>query len=159
MTLSKLPEGGDRVHSLECLRAPGGHVLVEVDERVLACREAVGELHLLEGGDVRRPELGPFEGERRRRCVVTGAGLAEVCTELGAGRALLDRDQVEAVWTRTEVPYRKRPRSRQLASTRVVDPANTNNVLSDDLTKQEKDRIASSATHAAQQQYWEKILW
>jgi len=46
-----------------------------------------------------------------------------------------------------------------LASTRIGDPANTNNVLSDDLTKQEKERIASLAAQSAKQQYWEKIIW
>ena len=46
-----------------------------------------------------------------------------------------------------------------LASTRIEDPANTNNVLSDDLAKQEKERIASLAAQSAQQQYWEKIIW
>ncbi|SRR6266699_934056 len=46
-----------------------------------------------------------------------------------------------------------------LASTRIEDPANTNNVLSDDLTKQEKERIASLAAQSARQQYWDKIIW
>ena len=46
-----------------------------------------------------------------------------------------------------------------LASTRIVDPSNTNNVLSDDLTKQEKERIASLAAQSARQQYWKDIIW
>ena len=46
-----------------------------------------------------------------------------------------------------------------LASTRIEDPANTNNVLSDDLTKQEKERIASLAGQSARQQYWKDIIW
>jgi hypothetical protein len=46
-----------------------------------------------------------------------------------------------------------------LVSTRVMDPANTNNVLSDDLTKPEKERIASLATQSASQQYWKDIIW
>ncbi len=46
-----------------------------------------------------------------------------------------------------------------LASTRIEDPANTNNVLSDDLTKQEKERIASLAAQSARQQYWKDIIW
>lgn len=46
-----------------------------------------------------------------------------------------------------------------LASTRVVDPANTNNVLSDELTKQEKAQIASLAAQSAGQQYWKDIIW
>ncbi|MCM8594663.1 nucleotidyltransferase [Accumulibacter sp.] len=46
-----------------------------------------------------------------------------------------------------------------LLSTRVMDPANTNNVLSDDLTKPEKERIASLAAQSARQQYWKDIIW
>lgn len=46
-----------------------------------------------------------------------------------------------------------------LASTRIEDPSNTNNVLSDDLTKQEKERIASLAAQSARQQYWKDIIW
>src|SRR5207249_404187 len=46
-----------------------------------------------------------------------------------------------------------------LTSTRIEDPANTNNILSDELTKQEKERIASLATQSAREPYWEKIIW
>jgi hypothetical protein len=46
-----------------------------------------------------------------------------------------------------------------LASARVVDPSNTNNVLSDDLTKQEKNRIGGLAAQSAHQQYWKEIIW
>lgn len=46
-----------------------------------------------------------------------------------------------------------------LVSTRIEDPANTNNALSDDLTKQEKERVASLATQSAQQRYWKDIIW
>ncbi len=45
------------------------------------------------------------------------------------------------------------------ASARIKDPANTNNLLSDDLTKQEKERIASLAAQSAQKQYWKDIIW
>ena len=45
-----------------------------------------------------------------------------------------------------------------LASTRIVDPANTNNVLSDDLTKAEKEHIASRAAQSAREQYWKDII-
>lgn len=45
-----------------------------------------------------------------------------------------------------------------LASTRVVDPANTNNILSDDLSKAEKEHIAALASRSAAQQYWENII-
>jgi len=46
-----------------------------------------------------------------------------------------------------------------LVSTRIDDPANTNNILSDDLTAQEKQRIAGIATESAREKYWEKIIW
>ena len=45
-----------------------------------------------------------------------------------------------------------------LASTRIVDPANTNNVVSDDLTKAEKEHIASRAAQSAREQYWKDII-
>jgi hypothetical protein len=45
------------------------------------------------------------------------------------------------------------------ASTRVMDPANTNNILSDDLTQQEKNRIADLAAQSAQQPTWGSIIW
>lgn len=57
------------------------------------------------------------------------------------------------------VLYALRTIENSLASTRVMDPANTNNVLSDDLTKHEKERIASLATQSARQQYWKDIIW
>ena len=45
-----------------------------------------------------------------------------------------------------------------LTSTRIEDPANTSNVLSDDLTKQEKERIAGLAAQSAREQSWGKII-
>lgn len=41
----------------------------------------------------------------------------------------------------------------------VVDPANTANVISDDLTANEKRAIASRAAWSLQQPYWDRILW
>ena len=46
-----------------------------------------------------------------------------------------------------------------LTSTRIEDTANTNNVLSDDLTRQEKERFAGLAAQSAREQLWEKIIW
>lgn len=46
-----------------------------------------------------------------------------------------------------------------LASTRIADPSNTNNVLSDDLTKQEKEQIATLARQSSEQQSWGSIIW
>lgn len=42
---------------------------------------------------------------------------------------------------------------------RIVDPANSNNILSDLLTVSEKNKIIAQAKIAANQQYWEKIVW
>lgn len=41
---------------------------------------------------------------------------------------------------------------------RVVDPANSNNILSDLLTATEKNKIIAQAKIAARQQYWENIV-
>lgn len=46
-----------------------------------------------------------------------------------------------------------------LSTTRILDPANTNNVLSDDLTKSEKDWISGVARQSASQQNWGQIIW
>lgn len=46
-----------------------------------------------------------------------------------------------------------------LASTRTVDPANTNNVLSDDLTLAEKQYVAAQAAQSAREQSWGSIIW
>lgn len=42
---------------------------------------------------------------------------------------------------------------------RVVDPANSNNILSDLLTVAEKNKIIAKAKVAANQQYWKNIVW
>jgi hypothetical protein len=44
-------------------------------------------------------------------------------------------------------------------NSRIVDPANSNNILSDLLTASEKKSIISKAKISAGQQYWENILW
>jgi len=41
----------------------------------------------------------------------------------------------------------------------IMDPANTNNVISDDLYKYEKEIIAKKAKECRSQQYWESIIW
>ncbi|CAG0956393.1 hypothetical protein MYXO_00504 [Myxococcaceae bacterium] len=46
-----------------------------------------------------------------------------------------------------------------LASTRIVDPANTNNILSEDLTQAEKQRIAAQGAQSAREQSWGRIIW
>jgi len=46
-----------------------------------------------------------------------------------------------------------------LSITRIADPSNSNNILSEDLTSQEKNRIASLAQQSSQEQSWGKIIW
>ena len=46
-----------------------------------------------------------------------------------------------------------------LVSARVEDPANTNNVLSDELSRAQKENIAELATQSAGESYWERIIW
>lgn len=45
-----------------------------------------------------------------------------------------------------------------LQNARIVDPANTNNIISDDLTNAEKAAIASKAKTSAAAQTWEEII-
>ena len=49
--------------------------------------------------------------------------------------------------------------SNSILSVRVLDPSNTGNVISDDLSKADKTLIASQANSSLQEQYWEKIIW
>ncbi|GAA5526202.1 hypothetical protein Maes01_02801 [Microbulbifer aestuariivivens] len=44
-------------------------------------------------------------------------------------------------------------------SKRYVDPANTNNVISDDLNLQEKRAIAAKASESRSQSNWNRIVW
>ena len=41
----------------------------------------------------------------------------------------------------------------------VIDPSNTNNAISDDLTIAEKEKIAASAEITLKKRYWEEIIW
>lgn len=45
------------------------------------------------------------------------------------------------------------------AQARYVDPCNTNNVISDDLTAAEKQRIRQAAQRALEQKSWDAIFW
>jgi len=49
--------------------------------------------------------------------------------------------------------------SSNITTIRIVDPANSNNVISDDLTYTEKKSIADKATASRQKQNWSDILW
>ncbi|MBP1154641.1 MULTISPECIES: nucleotidyltransferase [unclassified Paenibacillus] len=42
---------------------------------------------------------------------------------------------------------------------RIVDPSNTNNIISDDLNKQEKRKIVQLAEQALAKKYWSEIIW
>lgn len=46
-----------------------------------------------------------------------------------------------------------------LSNTRIVDPANTNNVVSDDLSIMEKNVVVRQAIDSAGKPYWKDILW
>ena len=46
-----------------------------------------------------------------------------------------------------------------IVSARYLDPANTNNVISDDLNTQEKRAIAAKAADSRQQSNWNRIVW
>jgi Second Messenger Oligonucleotide or Dinucleotide Synthetase domain len=46
-----------------------------------------------------------------------------------------------------------------IQNTRVIDPANSNNIISNDLTDVEKTKIAQVAQTSAIQEYWENIIW
>ena len=46
-----------------------------------------------------------------------------------------------------------------LPTKRIVDPANTNNVISDDLLAAEKSAVARQAKTSAGKQYWKDIIW
>jgi len=41
----------------------------------------------------------------------------------------------------------------------IVDPANTNNIISDDLYKYEKEAIQKKARESRSQEYWREIIW
>lgn len=42
---------------------------------------------------------------------------------------------------------------------RVVDPSNTNNIISDDLTNNERSIIANAANNSLHQASWDRIVW
>jgi len=46
-----------------------------------------------------------------------------------------------------------------LATRRIIDPANTNNAVSDDLSAAEKTAVAGQAKASAGKQYWKDIIW
>ncbi|KRF31944.1 nucleotidyltransferase domain-containing protein [Paenibacillus sp. Soil787] len=47
----------------------------------------------------------------------------------------------------------------EFLSKKIIDPANTNNVISDDLFKYEKEAIQKKAKESRSQKYWKDIIW
>jgi hypothetical protein len=47
----------------------------------------------------------------------------------------------------------------ELATARIVDPANSNNIISDDLTAHEKATIAAAATRSLAKKLWAEVVW
>lgn len=45
------------------------------------------------------------------------------------------------------------------SNARIVDPSNSNNIVSDDLTASEKQLIAQWAAASIKEQYWKNIIW
>ena len=46
-----------------------------------------------------------------------------------------------------------------LLTARVIDISNSNNIISDELTQNEKAVIVNNAKESKQQKYWEHIVW
>jgi hypothetical protein len=46
-----------------------------------------------------------------------------------------------------------------LPTIRILDPANTNNLISDDMTQAEKTSVAARARASAAMRYWKDIIW
>lgn len=85
-----------------------------------------------------------------------GLDFPSLYLEVFAIRALAGRSRTAPA---ENVLHTLRTIGTSLTSTRIEDPANTNNALSDDLTNQEKERIVGLAAQSAREQYWEKIIW
>jgi hypothetical protein len=49
--------------------------------------------------------------------------------------------------------------SESIVTQRVIDPSNSNNVVSEDLFKYEKEAIAKKASACLKEQYWQTIVW
>ncbi len=49
--------------------------------------------------------------------------------------------------------------SQNITAARIVDPGNTNNVISDDLTISQKVALSSTATNSLRESNWERIIW
>lgn len=61
--------------------------------------------------------------------------------------------------TADNVLYMFRYIKENICSVRILDPANTNNVLSDDLSPNEKLVLAQQAEKSLSERYWSQIIW
>ncbi len=47
----------------------------------------------------------------------------------------------------------------EITTLKIVDPSNSNNIISDTLTPTQKFSVASAAKHAAKATYWSDVIW
>lgn len=72
---------------------------------------------------------------------------------------------MEALWGRNLYSYADNFRflleniRDNIDSKRIIDPANSNNILSDELSYNEKKKLAMQATSSLNERYWESIIW
>ena len=89
-------------------------------------------------------------------CALRGLEFPSLYLELFVIDALSGRSRVTIA---ENVLHTLRSIGTSLGSTRVEDPTNSNNVISDDLTNAEKQRIATTASQSANEPYWERVVW
>lgn len=61
--------------------------------------------------------------------------------------------------TADNILYMLRYIKENIRSLRVIDPANTNNIISNDLSTNEKQVLALQAEESLSEQYWRQIIW
>jgi hypothetical protein len=49
--------------------------------------------------------------------------------------------------------------SQNIVTARILDPGNTNNIISDDLTVSQKVALSSAAANSLREPHWEQIIW
>jgi hypothetical protein len=89
-------------------------------------------------------------------CALRGLDFPSLYLELFVIDTLSGRSRVTIA---ENVLHTLRSIGTSLASTRLEDPTNSNNVVSDDLTSAEKQKIAGLAQQSANEPYWERIIW
>src|SRR5205823_1399197 len=88
------------------------------------------------------------------------------CHNLDFPSFYLELTVIDALWGKTKGTNLARNVSTCLEYIRdnleaacVIDPANTANIISDDLTASEKKKIAQAAAKSRDEPYWEQVLW